>query len=152
MPCQCSPPKPPTGSFFLSYILISIYFFRYETIVRSSAWPFGHSVPDPSSECARYIFLKSESSFEILRKKCDNLTPCNGLYVKNSAQNKARCNQTIISSKFRDIKRTSRMSNKMCRDFAKSISRQQNIKFQNMVLLESFPKREGHTGQALHYF
>ena len=41
--------KPPTGSFFLFYILIFIYFFKYETIVRSSAWSFGHSDPDPSS-------------------------------------------------------------------------------------------------------
>ena len=35
--------------FFLFYILILIYFFEYETIVRSSAWSFGHSGPDPSS-------------------------------------------------------------------------------------------------------
>ena len=26
-----------------------IVFFQYETIVRSSAWSFGHSHPDPSS-------------------------------------------------------------------------------------------------------
>ena len=39
--------KLPTGSFFLFYILI--YFFEYETIVRSSAWSFGHSDPNPSS-------------------------------------------------------------------------------------------------------
>ena len=30
-------------------LLIFIYFFKYETIVRSSAWSFGHSDPDPSS-------------------------------------------------------------------------------------------------------
>ena len=30
-------------------ISISIYLFKYETIVRSSAWSFGHSYPDPSS-------------------------------------------------------------------------------------------------------
>ena len=30
-------------------LLIFIYFFEYETIVRSSAWSFGHSDPDPSS-------------------------------------------------------------------------------------------------------
>ena len=41
--------KPPTGSFFLFYILIFICLFIYETIVRSSAWSFGHSDPDPSS-------------------------------------------------------------------------------------------------------
>ena len=33
--------------FFLIYILSLIYFFEYETIVRSSAWSFGHSDPDP---------------------------------------------------------------------------------------------------------
>ena len=44
--------KPPTGSFILFYILVLIYFFKYETIVRSSAWCSGHSDPDPSSvEC-----------------------------------------------------------------------------------------------------
>ena len=41
--------KPPTRFFFLFYILIFNYFFRYETIARSSAWSFGHSDPDPSS-------------------------------------------------------------------------------------------------------
>ena len=35
--------------FFLFDILIFIYFFKYETIVRSSARSFGHSDPDPSS-------------------------------------------------------------------------------------------------------
>ena len=39
--------KPPTGYFFLFYILI--YIFEYETIVRSSASSFGHSDADPSS-------------------------------------------------------------------------------------------------------
>jgi hypothetical protein len=34
--------------FFLFYILILIYFFEYETIVRSSAWSFGHSDPNPN--------------------------------------------------------------------------------------------------------
>ena len=42
-------PKRLTGFFFLFHILILIYFLEYETIVRSSAWPFGHSDPDPSS-------------------------------------------------------------------------------------------------------
>ena len=41
--------KLPTEFSFLFYILIFNYFFRYESIVRSSAWPFGHSDPDPSS-------------------------------------------------------------------------------------------------------
>ena len=35
--------------FFRFYIFIFIYFFKYETIVRSSAWSFGHSDPDLSS-------------------------------------------------------------------------------------------------------
>jgi hypothetical protein len=35
--------------FSLSYILASIYFFEYETIVRSSALSLGHSDSDPSS-------------------------------------------------------------------------------------------------------
>ena len=35
------------NGFFLFYILI--YFFTYETIVRSSTWSFGRSDPDPSS-------------------------------------------------------------------------------------------------------
>ena len=29
--------------------LLTFKFFKYETIVRSSAWSFGHSDPDPSS-------------------------------------------------------------------------------------------------------
>ena len=42
-------PNPPTGPFFLFSLLILIYFFEYETIVRSSALSFGHSDPDPRS-------------------------------------------------------------------------------------------------------
>ena len=30
------------------HTLIFIYFFEYETIVRSSPWSLGHSDPDPS--------------------------------------------------------------------------------------------------------
>jgi len=41
--------KPPTGSFFLFYILVLVCFFEYETIVGSGAWSFGHSDPYPSS-------------------------------------------------------------------------------------------------------
>ena len=37
----------PQDLFFLYYIFI--YSFKYETIVRGSAWSFGHSDPDPSS-------------------------------------------------------------------------------------------------------
>jgi hypothetical protein len=39
----------PQDFFFLFYILILIYIFEYETIVRSSAWSFGHSDLDTSS-------------------------------------------------------------------------------------------------------
>jgi hypothetical protein len=35
--------------FFLFYILILIYFLKYETIVRGSAWSYGHSGSDPRS-------------------------------------------------------------------------------------------------------
>ena len=38
-------PKPPIGSVFLFYILISIYFFKYEIIVRTSAWSFVNQNP-----------------------------------------------------------------------------------------------------------
>jgi hypothetical protein len=34
--------------FFLFYIKNFIYTFKYETIVRSNVWSFGHSDPDPS--------------------------------------------------------------------------------------------------------
>jgi hypothetical protein len=35
--------------FFLFSILIFIWFFEYETIVRRRTLSFGHSYPDPSS-------------------------------------------------------------------------------------------------------
>ena len=41
--------NPPQDLFFLFYILILIYFLKYQTIVRNSAWSFGHSDPHPSS-------------------------------------------------------------------------------------------------------
>ena len=34
---------------FLFFLLVFIYFFKYETIVRSIAWFFGHSDTNPSS-------------------------------------------------------------------------------------------------------
>ena len=37
----------PQDFFYLFYIFI--YFLKYETIVRSCAWSFGHSDPDASS-------------------------------------------------------------------------------------------------------
>ena len=42
---------------FLSLLYIYI-FFKYETIVRSSAWSFGHSDPDPSSVKYESTFLR----------------------------------------------------------------------------------------------
>ena len=42
-------PKWLTGFFIYILILIFIYFFKYETIVRSSAWSFGHLDFDPST-------------------------------------------------------------------------------------------------------
>ena len=39
----------PQDFLILIYILMFIYFFEYETIVRSRASSFGHSNPDPSS-------------------------------------------------------------------------------------------------------
>ena len=41
--------KPPAEYFFRVFLLIFIYIFKYKTIVRSSAYSFGHSDPDPSS-------------------------------------------------------------------------------------------------------
>ena len=35
--------------FSLLYLNFHLFFFKYETIVRSSAWSFGHSDPNPSS-------------------------------------------------------------------------------------------------------
>ena len=55
------PSKTAHRIFFLFYILIFIYFFKYETIVRSSAWSFGHSDPDPSSvSCNKIIYCKMQ--------------------------------------------------------------------------------------------
>ena len=48
--------------FFLFSLLIFIYFFKYETIVRSSAWFFGHSDPDPSSVWYK-IEMKANANF-----------------------------------------------------------------------------------------
>ena len=60
--------KPPTGSFFLFYILIFICLFIYETIVRSSAWSFGHSDPDPSGVWTEHLSLRSQSKIRIAIK------------------------------------------------------------------------------------
>ena len=56
--------KPPTGSFFLFYILIFTYSFKYETNVRSSAWSFGHSDPDPSSVIVEKEFQKDKTKIK----------------------------------------------------------------------------------------
>ena len=59
--------------FFLFYILIFIYFFKYETIVRSSASSFGHSDPDPGS----VLFNPWRPSFLIITRLHDFLNWCN---------------------------------------------------------------------------
>ena len=41
--------------FFSLFSSLLIYFFKYETIVRSSAWYFGHSDPDPCSVCCNCL-------------------------------------------------------------------------------------------------
>ena len=43
---------------FLFSLLILIFFFKYETTIRSSAWSFGHSDPDPSSVNYKMIFAQ----------------------------------------------------------------------------------------------
>ena len=50
--------------FFLFYILI--YFFKYETIVRSSAWSVGHSDPDPSS-VTTYLICMHNTYYAMIR-------------------------------------------------------------------------------------
>ena len=57
------PSKTAHRIFFLFYILIFVYFFKYETIVRNSAWSFGHSDPDLSSVKSIPIF----SLFQFLK-------------------------------------------------------------------------------------
>ena len=54
-------PKWLTGFFFLFSLLIFNYFFEYETNVRSSAWSFCHSDPNPSSvnSTGRHFFSLS---------------------------------------------------------------------------------------------
>ena len=59
MPCLCSPQKRLTDFFFLFYISIFIYLFKYETVVRSSASSFGDSDPDPNS----VIYTKTWNQF-----------------------------------------------------------------------------------------
>ena len=54
-----------TGFFFLFYILISIQFLKYETIVRSSASSFGHSDPDPSSVPYLETYLNTRTCIQI---------------------------------------------------------------------------------------
>ena len=60
--------------FFYTLFLISIYFFKYETIVRSSAWSFGHLDPDPSSvihEIAKklnHLFQQNVLTFKTQKK------------------------------------------------------------------------------------
>ena len=64
--------------FFLFYTLIFIYFIKYETIVRSSTWSFGHLDPDPSSVfsdwhssrfCCKCILFTTKNEFLSLNPK-----------------------------------------------------------------------------------
>ena len=52
--------RPQDFFFLFCTILIFIYFFKYETIVRSTAWSFGHSDPDPSSVLEHMAFLEKK--------------------------------------------------------------------------------------------
>ena len=69
------PSKTAHRIFFSLLYLIFLYFFRYETIVRSSAWCFGHSDPDPSS-----VFSMNCSSAIVFLPNCDEAETT----VKNS--------------------------------------------------------------------
>ena len=63
----------PQDFLFLFYISIFIYFFKYETIVRSSVFSFGHSDPDPGS----VLFNPFRPSFPIITRLHDFLNWCN---------------------------------------------------------------------------
>ena len=68
--------KPPQVVFFF-YILILIYFFKYETIVRSSAWSFGHSYLDPGSVIIVYwIWTAKFNVIIILAPMWTVFVPC----------------------------------------------------------------------------
>ena len=56
----------PQHLFFSFISLIFIYFVEYETIVRSSAWSFGHSDPDPSS----VLCLGRKTKIQIFTTSC----------------------------------------------------------------------------------
>ena len=47
-PCHVSAALQKSSQDFFSLLYI-YFFFKYETIVRTSAWSFGHSDPDPST-------------------------------------------------------------------------------------------------------
>ena len=54
------PSKTARGIFFsLLYFNFHFFFLKYETIVRSSTWSFGHSDPDPSSLITKLFFFNS---------------------------------------------------------------------------------------------
>ena len=53
----------PKDFFFHVYVLIFNCFFRYETIVRSSAWSFGNSDPDPSSVSRELAICRAVLAF-----------------------------------------------------------------------------------------
>ena len=61
---HCTPCCAYLGVIKLFYISIFIYFFKYETIVKSSSWFFGHSDPDPS--CVKKIKWGSFAMHKLL--------------------------------------------------------------------------------------
>ena len=72
-------------AFFLSLLYFDLFFFKYETIVRSSAWSFGHSDPDPSSVKYESTFLRKVVVF-CLKASSKNYIVFSFAHVKVSAR------------------------------------------------------------------
>ena len=85
--------------FFLSSISIFFYFFEYETIslVRRSAWSFGHSVPDPSS-VQRFIWWKLIEHIQLeLSTKPKNYTTLTYFYLNNFERSEWKFQNKFLS-------------------------------------------------------
>ena len=77
--------------FFRFYVSIFIYFFKYETIVRSSAWSFGHSDSDPSMQT--YVILETfvfDINFIMQKQNRGQFFPYNFWLVKSVLESKKR--------------------------------------------------------------
>jgi hypothetical protein len=63
--------------FFFSFIFIFkiSFFFKYETIFRSSGWSFGHSDPDPSSVQREGISLHLSLLLSCATYECTAFSP-----------------------------------------------------------------------------